>query len=67
MLAAVHEGLPEAHGFLFTSRFTGDPCVTVFDRAFGRLQAVDAAEILQHGEFLDALDQYDIVQTRPPA
>lgn len=67
MLAAVHEGLPEAHGFLFTSWFTGDPCVTVFDRAFGRLQAVDAAEIVQHGEFLNALNQYYILLTGPPA
>ncbi|MYH16204.1 MAG: RES family NAD+ phosphorylase [Gammaproteobacteria bacterium] len=65
--AAVHEGLPEAHGFLFTSRFTGDLCVAVFDRAFTRLQAVDAAELVQHAEFLDALDQYDIVLTGPPA
>ena len=33
--AAVHVGVPEADGFLFPSRFTGDICVAVFDRAFG--------------------------------
>ena len=33
--AAVHAGVPEADGFLFASRFPGDACVAVFDRAFG--------------------------------
>lgn len=30
--------MPEADGFLFSSRFTGDACVAVFGRAFGKLE-----------------------------
>lgn len=64
--AAVHGGVPEADGFLFASRFTGDLCVAVFDRAFGRLRAGGTGELARHVEFLDALDEYDIVLTGPP-
>ena len=64
--AAVHAGIPEADGFLFPSRFTGDSCVAVFDRAFGKLTALDIAELVRHVEFLDALDDYGIVLTEPP-
>lgn len=65
--AAVHGSVPEADGFLFTSRSTGDLCVAVFDRAFGRLRAGGTAELVRHAEFLDDLDEYDIVLTGPPA
>ncbi len=65
--AAVHGDLPEADGFLFASRFTGEQCVAVFDRALGRLRAGAAVELVRHAEFLDALDEYDIVLTGPPA
>ena len=65
--AAVHGGVPEADGFLFASRFTGDSCVAVFDRALGRLRAGGTAELVRHAEFLDALDDYDIVLTGPSA
>ena len=64
--AAVHAGVPEADGILFSSRFTGDTCVAVFDRAFGRLRALGVAELNRHVDFLDALDDYDIVLTEPP-
>ena len=64
--AAVHACLPEADGFLFPSRFTGDTCVAVFDRAFGKLTALDIADLARHVDFLDALDDYDIVLTGPP-
>ena len=64
--AAVHASVPEADGFLFPSRFTGDSCVAVFDRSFGRLTALDIAELVRHVEFLDALDDYDIALTEPP-
>ncbi len=64
--AAVHAGRPEADGFLFPSRFTGDTCVAVFDRSFGKLAALDIADIAGHVDFLDALDDYDIVLTGPP-
>ena len=64
--AAVHACLPEADGFLFPSRFTGDTCVAMFDRAFGKLTALDIADLARHVDFLDALDDYDIVLTGPP-
>ena len=65
--AAVHGGVPEADGFLFASRFTGDNCVAVFERAFGRLRASGVAELVRHAEFLDALDDYEIALIGPPA
>ena len=61
--AAVYAGVPEADGFLFASRFTGDACVAVFDRAFGKLRVLGVAELIRHAEFLDALDEYEIVLT----
>ena len=64
--AAVHAGVPEADGFLFPSRFTGDICVAVFDRAFGKLRVLDLVELVRHVEFLNALDDYGIVLTEPP-
>ena len=64
--AAVHAGVPEADGFLFSSRFTGDACVAVFERAFGKLTAVDIDELVRHGEFQDALEDYGIALTEPP-
>ncbi len=63
--AAAHAGLVEADGFLFASRFTGDACVAVFDRAFGKLRALDVEELVRNAGFLDALDDYDIVLTKP--
>ena len=63
---AVHGGVPEADGFVFASRFTGDGCVAIFERTFGRLRATGMTELVRHAEFLAALDDYDIVLTRPP-
>ena len=65
--AAVHGDLPEADGLPFASRFTGEYFVAVFDRAFGRLRTGAADELVRHAEFLDALDEYDIALTGPPA
>ena len=53
-------------GFVFASRFTGDSCVAIFERAFDRLRATGIAELVRHAEFLEALDDYDIVLTGPP-
>ena len=63
--AAVYAGVPEADRFLFASRFTGDACVDVFDRVFGKLRGLGVAELICHAEFLDALDEYEIVLTEP--
>ena len=65
--AAVHATVPEAEGFVFASRFTGHACVGVFDRAFGKLTALGIAELAGHADFLDALDDYGISLTEPPA
>ncbi len=64
--ASVHADVPEADGFVFASRFTGDACVAVFDRAFGRLGVLGVDELVRHAGFLDALDDYDIVLTEAP-
>ena len=64
--AAVHAGVPGADGVLFPSRFTGDTCVAVFERALGKLRVLDIAELVRHVEFLNALDAYDIALTEPP-
>ena len=64
--ATVHADVPEADGILFPSRFTGDACVVVFDRAFGKLRLLGIDELVRHAEFLDALDDYSIVLTGPP-
>lgn len=61
-----HRGTPLAERFVFPSPFTGDGCVAIFERAFGRLWATGMAELIRHAEFLAALDDYDIVLIRPP-
>ncbi len=64
--AAVHAGVSEADGFAYPSRFTGDTCVAVFDRSFGKLKLLRTEELVRHAEFLDALADYGIVLTEPP-
>ena len=64
--AAAYRGAPEADGFLFESRFTGHACVAVFDRAIGKLEAPNVAPLVEDGDFLDMLSDYDIVLTTPP-
>ena len=51
---------------MFASRFTGDSCVAILERAFGRLRESGIAELVRHVGFLEALDDYDIVLTEPP-
>ena len=63
---AVQGGVPEADGFVFASRFTGNSCVAIFERAFGRLRATSIAGLIHQAEFLEALDDCDIVLTGPP-
>ena len=65
--AAVHANVAEADGFVFASRFTGHACVAVFDRSFSKLTALGIADLVRHVEFLEALDDYRIVLSGPPA
>ena len=57
--------MSETDGFLFASRLAGGRCVAVFDCALGRLRRTGIVELVRHGEFLDALDDYEIVLTDP--
>ncbi len=63
----VHGGVPEADGFVFASRFTGDRCIAVFERAGGRLRTDGIVELIRQAEFLETLEDYDIIPTEPPA
>ena len=63
--AAVHTGVPDADGFLYRSRFTGDACVAVFDRAIGKLAVSDLAPLISVEQFWQVLDVYDIAVTTP--
>lgn len=62
--AATYATVPQADGFLFLSRFTGDACVAVFDRACGRLALLSVMPLVESAELLQALDDYDVVLTR---
>ena len=64
--AATFADVPEADGFLFKSRFTGHQCVAVFDRAISKLQPLSVTPLIEHADFLEALDDYDILLTTPP-
>ena len=64
--AATFADVPEADGFLFASRFTGHQCVAVFDRAISKLQLLSVTPLIEHADFLEALDDYDILLTTPP-
>ena len=64
--AATFADVREADGFLFHSRFTGHLCVAVFDRAIGKLRGLRVTPLIEHVDFLEALDDYDILLTTPP-
>ena len=63
--ADVYAHLPDADGFLYHSRFTGDLCCAIFDRAFDKLDTLAVRPLTQHADFWDALSDYDITLTRP--
>ena len=65
--AATFANVPEADGFLYQSRFTGHLCAAVFDRAIGKLHRLGVTPLVQQADFLEALDDYEIVLTTPPA
>ena len=62
---ATYANVPEADGFLFQSRFTGHVCIAVFDRALVKLSSLAISLLIEHADFLDALDDYDIILTEP--
>lgn len=55
-----------ADGFLYHSRFTGDLCCAIFDRAFNNLQTSSApVPLTQYVSFWNALNDYGINLTIP--
>ena len=64
--AATFAGVPEADGFLFQSRFTGQLCIATFDRAICKLDALEITPLIENVDFLKALKDYDIQLTTPP-
>lgn len=63
--AAVHASVPEADGFLWQSRYTGDACVAVFDRATGKLALSRVVPLISVDQFWQVLDVYGIAMTAP--
>lgn len=66
LAAATYEALPDADGFLYSSRFTKESCVAVFDRAISRLAVMDTAPLITQAELVDALSDYGITLVSPP-
>ena len=54
--AATYANVPEADGFLFQ----------LFDRAITKLEALEVTPLIEHADFLAALDDYDITLSEPP-
>lgn len=64
--SATHANVPEADGFLFQSRFTGHLCVAVFCRAIGKLETRSVDRLVEHADFLKALEDYEITLLSAP-
>ena len=58
--AAAYANVPEADGFLWESRFTGNICVAVFDRAIVKLEVLGVTSLIECVDFFDMLDDYEI-------
>lgn len=58
--SAAYAGVSEADGFLFQSRFTGHICAAVFDRGIKNLETIDITRLIEHADFLEAMEDYDI-------
>ena len=65
--AAVYAQFPDGDGFLYSSRYTGDDCVAIFDRAWPKLEKVGVVPLAEYMEVHEVLIDCDIVLTIPPA
>jgi hypothetical protein len=63
--SAAYAGVGEADGFLFHSRFTGHICAAVFDRAIKKLETIEITRLIEHADFLEAMEDYDITLSSP--
>lgn len=61
----VYAEISEADGFLYDSRFTGDICIAVFDRAIKGLTTTMTIPLVASADFHNALRDYNITLTRP--
>jgi len=57
---AIYRDHPDIDGFLYSSRFTGEGCFAVFDRAVWKLKLTRTGEVLEHPQLPAVLDQHQI-------
>jgi hypothetical protein len=50
----------DVDGFLYCSRFTGEDCYAIFDRAFDKLNWVSVTALIRRPSFWNALSNYHI-------
>ena len=58
--AATYRDVMQADGFVYRSRFTGDTCVAVFDRATAKLAVREVRGLVEHPKFAEVLSDYKI-------
>lgn len=63
--AAIYSGVDEADGLVYASRFTGDLCLAVFDRALPKLATTAITRLVEHDDFLSSIEHFDITLTTP--
>ncbi len=64
--AAIVSLVEEADGVVYQSRFTGDLCFALFDRALHKLDTRSIAPLIEHEALIAALNDYDIELTEAP-
>lgn len=57
---AIFHSVREAEGVLYQSRFTGDVCVAIFDKATHKLEFRGDMSLVRSAAFLQALSDYEI-------
>lgn len=57
---ATRAQVPQADGFAYASRFTGETCFAVFDRALGALWNLSLTPLDKHPDFFRTLNDYGI-------
>ena len=54
------QGVREADGFVYRSRFTGESCVAIFDRSINKLSVRDQVSLAKWSELPDMLRDLEI-------
>ena len=65
--SSLYTAVPEADGIVYDSRFLGEACAAVFDRALQKLEAFAVTPLVSSAEVRDALAEDDItlIDQRP--